>query len=215
METLRTSLLLLHVISGFVALVAGTIAAFLRKRRGFHSIIGSVFTKAMYVVAVTGIPLSILRGNMFLLGVSIFTLYMVISGSRAFRGMSLKQTLALSISGWIGAMALLVIGFSGLWIYQNTMAIVPVVFGFLLLTMALRDWRAYRGIKIPNPLSVHMNQMGGALIAAYTAFLTTGAGRLFESLGLEFQGLQVVVWLLPTVIGSVLLTLANIRASRV
>ncbi|NVK26547.1 MAG: hypothetical protein HWE14_00820 [Flavobacteriia bacterium] len=214
METLHASLLFTHILTGAVALLSGTIAGLLRKRRGYHSLFGGIFTYCMYAVAISGFILSAMRYNMFLLAISIFTLHMVITGSRAFKGMTVNARLAMAIFGAIGSVALLYIGISSLAIHSNTMGIVPIVFGALLVSMTRRDWGIYRGTVKPNPIILHLNEMGGALIAAYTAFLTTGAGRVLHQMGYDFSQLQVLFWLLPTVVGTVALTRVNFKMRR-
>ncbi|KAB2807076.1 DUF2306 domain-containing protein [Phaeocystidibacter luteus] len=214
METLHATLLFTHILTGTVALLSGTIAGLLRKRRGFHSLFGGIFTYCMYAVAISGFILSAMRYNMFLLAVSIFTLHMVITGSRAFRGMNRNARLGMSIFGWAGSAALLYIGVTALALHSNTMGIVPIIFGALLVSMSRRDYRIYRGTIKPNPVILHLNEMGGALIAAYTAFLTTGAGRVLHGMGYDISQLQVFLWLLPTVIGTLALTRVNFKMRR-
>lgn len=202
-------LLTLHVLGGFLGLITGTVAAFLRKGRGAHSKLGKSFTLSMYVVAFTGIPLAIMGENLFVFALAIFTLNMVITGSRAFKGLSKKQRLAMSAFSITGAITLLYLGITALIIHGNAMGLVALTFGLLLTSMGIRDWRIYKGTIRPNPLKLHINQMGGSLIAAYTAFFSIGAIRIFNNVGLDITHWQAFFWLLPTVVGSILLTRAN------
>ncbi len=214
METIHGTVLFTHAAAGFTGLVSGTIAAFLRKRRGPHTSLGWLFTHSMYVVSLTGFPLAIMTSSSFLLAISIFTLHMVITGSKAFRPVVPKFKLWMSLFGFLGAFALLYIAgvsfFKGSW-----NGIIPSVFGCLLLSMAIRDWKTYRGKIRPNPLTLHINEMGGAMIAAYTAFLTTSGARFLDSLEMDLSQLTITLWLLPTVIGSIILTIVNIRVRKV
>ncbi|NVK05315.1 MAG: hypothetical protein HWD92_10850 [Flavobacteriia bacterium] len=211
MSSVHDILLTLHVLGGFLGLITGTTAALLKKERGYHSTLGKYFTRSMYLVAFTGIPLSILANNLFVFALAIFTLNMVITGSRAFKGLSKPQRLAMSIFSIAGALTLLVLGVTALTIHGNLMGLVALTFGTLLTSMGIRDWRIYKGTIRPNPLNIHINQMGGALIASYTAFLSIGAFRIITNLGYDPSNWQALFWLLPTVIGSLLLTRANAK----
>ncbi|TNE27280.1 MAG: hypothetical protein EP346_13060 [Bacteroidetes bacterium] len=210
METLKTSLLTIHIISGTLALIAGTIAAFARKRRGLHSTLGTLFAKTMYAVGFTGLPMAFFMHSYFLLGLSVFTLFMVYTGSRAFAGIKNDNRLILSIIGFIAALSLIAIGVLALR-NSNMMGIASLVFGGILFSMSLREWATGRGKIAHNPLVVHINHMGGSLIAAYTAFFTIGAQRMFDAMSLDVSQISIVFWMLPTIVGSIFLTLANLR----
>lgn len=209
MDTLENVLLIIHIVTGTIALIAGSIAGFLKKQRGQHSKMGKVFTLSMYINGISGLALSFIINNVFLLVIAVFTLYMVITGSRAFKRNSKLFYLTVSIFGLLSAAGLLYIGIVSLIKSGNPMASVPLVFGILLLSMTRREWRTYRGNRPKNPKAVHANQMGGSLIAAYTAFLSTGANRLFILMDFNYGPYQIYFWLTPTVVGTILLIRAN------
>lgn len=209
MEALKTSLLTIHIISGTIALIAGTMAAFARKRRGLHSTLGMLFTKTMYAVGFTGLPMAFFLNSYFLLGLSVFTLFMVYTGSKAFVGIKNDRRIMLSIIGTIAAITLITLGIFSL-INSNMMGIASIAFGGILFSMSMREWAIGKGKIKHNPLVVHLNQMGGSLIAAYTAFFTIGAQRLFDAMSIDVSSLGVIFWMLPTVVGSILLTRVNV-----
>lgn len=213
MEAVTKILLFIHVISGASALFTGTIAAFLRKRRGLHSLMGTIFTFAMYVVSATGVPLALFKGNIFLFAVAIFTVYMVITGSNAFKGIAPAKRKVLAVFGLLAGATLISLMLYLILGSSNYFGIVPGVFGDLLTSMSINDLRISRGKKY-NPLTLHMNQMGGSLIAAYTAFLTAGFTSILSRMGFDLSNIALFLWLLPTVIGSLLLTRANIKVGR-
>lgn len=211
MSSIHTALLVLHIASGFIALITGTLAAITRKGRGNHSKLGKLFVTSMYGVAFSGIPLAVMGKSVFVGALAIFTLHMSITGSRAFKGMSKKGRLIMSISALAGALSLLLVGVLILVQHGNTMGIVALTFGGLLLSMSIRDWRIFRGSIQPKAMNLHINQMGGSLIAAYTAFFSIGATRIFSLIGADLSQWSAFFWLLPTVVGSILLTRANMK----
>lgn len=207
-------MLFLHITAGIISLISGGLAASLRKKRGLHSAVGSVFVYAMYVTGITGVGLSFYILSYFLLGISIFTLYMVLTGSTAFRGHSPRRRKRISIAGFTGSALLIAIS-THLFITSGINGIIPLVFGSILFVMSIQDRRSAGRKKRSNPLILHMNRMGGAYIATITAFLTTGGPRLFDRMNWDVSEWTLFFWLFPTVIGSILLTIANIRVRKV
>lgn len=213
MDNLRIITLVIHGIAGAIALTSGTIAAFLRKRRGNHSKVGTVFTYSMYIVAATGITLAIIRPTPFLWALSIFILFMVYTGSNAYRKRSPRAKKNTAFAGIFGAIALIYMAIAS-FSHGNSMGFASLVFGGILLTMSFQELRAARGKTKPNPMIVHLNRMGGSLIAAFTAFFIIGAGGFFESLGISLQQINIILWLAPTFIGTIALIGANRKYGR-
>ncbi len=72
--------LILHIISGMMALTGGITAALARKRKGLHSKAGNIFYYSMIFSSSSALLMCLLKFNPFLLGIGLFTLYMIIGG---------------------------------------------------------------------------------------------------------------------------------------
>ncbi len=196
METLRQSLLAIHIAAGFAAIVA-SLAAASSKALGLshraHVATGRCFVWAMLGIVVTSLPLSLLGGSLLLLLVGILSGYLAFAGWReAVRppgsGVLIDRVAAvlmvlagLVMCGW-GALALVGGSMGG---------IVLGVFGTIGLSLATTDLRrigrpAERTTRIAN----HMVRMMGATIAVITAFLVVNVR--FEP--------GWVVWIAPTAV---------------
>ncbi len=185
-------LLILHIAAGSLALLSGGVAAFAAKGGKLHTRLGRVFAFAMLVTAVFAVALSIIRPNTFLLAVGFFTLYLTGSGWLWARRIPLDRRAKLGrYVGYFGLATALYM----LYAAYNPPAIniVLIVFAGILLSMASFD--AFRKSRPKTPLALHGARMGGAYIAAFTAFVVV-------NIDLGIWG-----WLAPTVVGSPLITL--------
>lgn len=195
-------MLFVHIASGTLALVAGLIASFSQKGRQLHRNSGQVFFYAMLIAGLSAIWLSVLRPSWFLLGIGLFSTYLTVGGKLVLQRAPLDQ---LSIywrvytaSGLIIAFAMVLITWL---IYQkgSGAAIVLGVFATLQLLTVWSDWRHQPDTLVQRRISLHLGKMGGAYIATLTAFLVQNV-QFLPSL---------LVWLGPTVIGSILLSRAG------
>lgn len=75
-------LLFVHVAAGSVALLAALVAISLSKGSTRHGQVGRVYFWAMMTVAATAVPVSILRPNLMLFFVALFSSYMAYAGWR-------------------------------------------------------------------------------------------------------------------------------------
>ena len=73
----------LHIAAGFTALVIAPVAMVARKGGDAHRRWGKVFFYAMAVVTVTAIVIGVIRPNIFLAMVAVFSFHMIASGYRA------------------------------------------------------------------------------------------------------------------------------------
>jgi hypothetical protein len=148
----------------------------------------------MAVTAITAVSLSIIRPNPFMLGIGIFTGYLVSSGwIWAMRiKVSLRRSYArvIAFPGIAAALFMLWQSWSG-----DKVNVVLVVFGLILIVMAIPD--AIRRKNPESPIRLHAGRIGGAYIAAFTAFLVVN---------IEWG---LIVWLGPTVVGTPLIFLAT------
>lgn len=186
-------LLYIHITAGTIALVIGALAAFSRKGGNLHIQAGRVFVVSMAVTALSAIVLSTIRPNPFLLGIGFFTGYLVFSGwiwaRRIKIPVRMRYARILAYPGILAALYMLWQSWS-----NGKVNTVLVVFGLILLLMAIPD--AIRRKNPDSPIRLHAGRIGGAYIAAFTAFLVVNLD----------WGLWV--WLGPTAVGSPLIALA-------
>ncbi len=198
METTFTILLLIHIVSGSIGLITGTINLIRKKGDKLHKNFGFFFLSGMLINGVSGLLMSLIHFNFFLLIVGVFSIYMVSTGQRylSLKTISPSQK-ALKID-WILSAGMFLFGI-GFIIYgillllsSNNFGIVLLVFGFISISMAYQDFKNYQGRNSNKNfwLLVHIQRMMGSYIAAMTAFIVVNNTIL--------PG--IVAWLLPTVI---------------
>jgi hypothetical protein len=73
-------LLTLHIAAGGVALVAAGVAIATAKGGRWHVRSGRIFALGMLVVFLTAVPMTIIRPNLFLFLVAVFSFYLVLTG---------------------------------------------------------------------------------------------------------------------------------------
>jgi hypothetical protein len=204
--TITTFLLILHILSGFIALITGGIASFTRKGGKGHRRSGKWYFRAMTGVFVTAIAISLLKNLAFLFMVGFFSYYFVVRGYRQLylKGLGRTQK-ALPVDWFITAVALLFgLGLVSWAVYQKANNIsfwpVPLTFGLISASFAVADMKLY--IKGPSSklhwMSSHIVSMGAGYIATWTAFVVTNVKFLPP----------VLVWLAPSVVGSVLISMS-------
>lgn len=194
MDLTYSQLLVVHAAAGGIALLAGLAAAFLRKGSKNHSLAGKTFGILMSTAAVSAVIMALWHPNSFLLGIGFFTLYLVSSGWIWMRrmpfGKKAKLAKAIGAAGLIAAAYMAYVALTG-----NMGAVILYVFSGILAAFSLADLL----IKTTPDKTArkHGGRMGGALIAAITAFLATNAYFLPE----------LVIWLGPTVVGTPLIAI--------
>jgi uncharacterized membrane protein len=201
MKTFTTLLLILHIASGFTALITGGIASMAKKGGKGHRGSGKIYFWAMTGVFITACLLGVLKGKPFLFMVGFFSYYLVVRGYRQLYLKGLGRTQKATTLDWfISTTAFFFgLGLIGWAIYQQRTGVsfwpVPMVFGLISTGFALADAKLY--IKGPKGkqhwLAGHIASMGGGYIATWTAFIVTNIHFLPP----------VLVWLLPTVVGTV------------
>ena len=207
-----TFFLLVHIAFGSVALLAAALAFLTKKGPKFHAKVGRVYALAMIGVGLTAGALWWLGSTDFLLFIGFFSTYMVLVGWRL--GQNRKGSVgnidqALVGVGIIGTLGLLFISLDiAFWDEEASFAIVPLVFSFICgsLTyfqrLSLKSGKAPRG---KERIRLHGIFMGAGTISTVTAFSLTAIGS------------GIVIWLLPTAIGSALITynLGGLRSGSV
>ncbi len=202
MDKLFKIFLVIHIISGAIGLISGTMNIIRKKGDKNHKLVGKMFLYSMLSVALTSLILSSLKTNHFLFIVGVFTFYMVLTANRYLSLKEIGLTQKPKIIDWLMTITMLLFGivFLVFGIYNLTkgknFGIVFIVFGSLGLRMVSKDIKYFKGkMKIKNYwLIAHLQRMVGAYIAALTAFLVVNGRHVGEILP------SFLVWLLPTII---------------
>lgn len=203
MDNLFRVLLVLHIVGGGTALLAGTANALRTKGDQLHRFVGRVFLYGMLTSAACSLLLSILHPNYFLFIIGIFTIYMTGTGVRYLSLRDLDRGQRPAPVDWIltGGMTIFSAAFIGLGIYHilhsYTFGIVFIAFGYISSRLVRADIRTYAGdADIRNVWLVgHLQRMTGAYIAALTAFLVVNLPQ-----GLLPGRWAFAAWLLPSAI---------------
>ncbi len=189
MELIHKYLLVFHASCGGLALLAGTLAFSFRKGGERHVKIGRLFSFLMIATGVSALILALINPNPFLLGIGFFTLYMVFSGWVWIRRLSFKNKV--KRAKMIGSLGILIAGYMIFTALSSGKAIIVLlVFAIILLIMSVSD--VLRKPKPNKTAGLHGGRMGGAYIAALTAFLVVNNTFLPN----------LLAWLGPTVIVS-------------
>lgn len=232
MTTLHSFLVTSHIVVGAVALLLFWVPAIARKGSPLHVRSGRIYVVAMYTVSVTAFvasvmvlayPLEIRRPgelidledsvvlaqrfrifSLFLLMLSVLVFTSLRHGIAALRERRRPGTLdrplhkaTILVLGVLG----IIVGIIGLLNHQ----LLLIIFGGISLTGAIGMWRDTR-MQRPGRRDLvfaHLNGLIGSGIGAYTAFFAFGGSRFFGDL-LQGQW-QVVPWILPAVIGTVVI----------
>jgi uncharacterized membrane protein len=188
------SLLYLHIAGGTIGLILGLVIILLKKGDNRHHLLGNIYFFAMLISAISVFPMSYFNPNFFLCIVSIFTIYMLVTGKRFLK---IRSGADVKPIDWIFAALMAVFGcvFIGYGvrnlIRSDVFGIVLVVFGFVSLQFVYQDYKNFTGkSKVKNFfLTTHFQRFMGSYIASVTAFLVVNNTLL--------PG--VVAWLIPTV----------------
>jgi hypothetical protein len=205
-ELIRTFSKPIHIGVGLVILCFGLVQLVLPKRGKVHRRAGRLYFWAIILSFLTSFPASVYTGNIFLASIGLFSLFLAFTGYRfaVIRERCKAQFLdrfaviifLLCATGMIAyALDLMMNGLLAA-------GIVLSIFGVIFLTGAWLDARyLLSGSKSSllfsdgKWLRSHLGRMIGSYIAAVTAFLVN----------VEPFGSHLVNWLLPTIIGTLLI----------
>ena len=198
MELITRILLLAHVASGAVALISALIAISVKKGRRVHNLVGRIYFGAMLGVAITAIPVAIIRPNAMLFMLALFSSYMAYVGWRFGRQARLN-TEGRPIVEWL--MVLVGIAMEGWGFFEvvsgEPMGWALVAFGGIALQFAIQDIKVKKQkLDFANRMALHLQHMLGGTIATVTAVLVQQVVTKME----PGDPLAVAVWLAPTAI---------------
>ncbi len=138
------TLLFIHICFGAISLLSAAGALFATKGQWWHRHFGEFFFYGMSGVFVTAIPMSLMKSNVFLFTIAIFSYYLAFSGWR-FYDTNSTYAIILWVFGALGAR----LSYGNLKIFQRG------------------------GARGKERLVQHFSSMIGATIAAVTAFVVT------------------------------------------
>ena len=188
------TLVIIHAALGGIALLAGSFAAFYRKGGKNHILAGRIFAVAMFSSAAMAVVLTLIEPNPFLLGIALFTAYMVASGFNWIMRTDFEKKL--HRARIVGAIGIGFVVFMGYTAYsEQNLSIVLLVFAVILSIMSAAD--LFQSPSHRQTAARHGGRMGGAFVAAVTAFLVVNVDFLPP----------LLVWLAPTVAGGPLIAL--------
>lgn len=193
-ETIIQNFIWVHVVTGTLALLAGTVALIVKKGGTWHKRSGKLFFWSMMVCGMVAILVSISPGHesVFLFCLGVFSLYLIISGYLALRykkpsGQYLWDKVLAVI------MLLVSIGMIYMSLSRGHINYVLLVFGLMGLNFGVGDM-----IKLRKPdqlktewLKIHLGKMTGGFIATVTAFIVANS---------VIPGM--LGWFVPTLIGT-------------
>lgn len=194
-----------HVTAATVVLLVGLIQMVNRKGTRSHVVWGKTYVTAMWWVCLSALAIiSFYRFNAFLMVIAVLTFYSSFVGVRVLKRRipgteawydwvvsSLTALFGLGLFGY--AISLLISG-------HLVFGLLCAVFGVMTAHGAIRDllffYRRNPGTKAWW-LKQHIGAMGGSYIAAITAFAVQN-----PDLFMPGSSFQWILWLLPSVIGS-------------
>lgn len=208
MNPLFNTILFIHIFFGFTALSAAAGAISTKKGATPHRLCGKVFVIAMSGIVLSAIPLSIMKHDIFLFLIAIFSYYFAISGFL----FATNHTGKPSRIAWISSSIMLTIGILML-IYSyfsptsnSSPASVLVIFGIIACITGYSDLKLYRTKPISGTFRIikHLTAMLGATIATLTAFTVVN----FHT------NPAIIAWITPTLLIVPIILWWRIKLSR-
>lgn len=189
-------LLWLHIGAGILTLLsaAGAMGTkIFTLPHSWHQISGRFFYYAMVVVFVTSVVMTLLRPNLFLFLIAVFSFYLTFIGWRT--AINRSGIAGLQERAAVIIMAVTGIGMISTGIYylvqQYDQGITLLVFGGIGLMLSVSQMvRHHHRVTGKSRISSHIGHMSGATIAAVTAFLVTNIQTDPEWLA----------WIAPTIV---------------
>ena len=198
MDTFTKALLLCHVIAGSFALACAFVAISVRKGAKLHNLVGRIYFWSMMAIAITAIPVAIIRPNIMLFLVALFSSYMAYIGWRfgnRIRYMSARRPVVPILMLATGIFMI----FTGLvQVFSGTpMGWALAAFGGIGLQFSITDIRVHgKELAFADRITMHLTHMLGGTIATVTAVLVQ---QVVPRMGAE-NPWAVAVWLAPTLV---------------
>ena len=197
--TIYNLVLIVHISSGFLGLLCGTIAIMKTHFIKIHKKAGIIFFYAMVFIFTTSTIMCFLKTNIFLLLVGFFSFYLACTGYRVLQLKSIyKNNLkpqfidyAIAITGIVAGISIYILAYL-LFIQGSNFGFVCVMLGSVSLFLGILDIRKFSVIITDKFywMRAHSIRMAGAYVATVTAFIVVN--------------IQInqgwILWILPTFI---------------
>lgn len=183
-------LLWIHIISGTIGLISGGVVMISKKGNSKHKFVGKFFFYGMLTTSLVAIPMTFLRPNVFLFLISIFTIFMLLTGRKSITSprKRISNVFDRILTVLIGTFSFSFFAWGiHLLVNRNYFGFVLILFsslGFVFLFQDIFLQNTY------SPLLIHIQRMTGSFIASCTAFLVVNNSFL--------PG--IIAWTLPTII---------------
>ncbi|MEP0985817.1 hypothetical protein [Ekhidna sp.] len=206
-------LIISHVLCGGTVLTLGLIQMFNRKGGKNHILLGKIYVAAMWWICLSAWSIIFFyRFSAFLMVIAVLTFHSSFVGIRVLRrkkvGSEKWYDWAVSIVTSLFGIGIIIYGIHLFLNTPNTiLAFLCGLFGFFTLLNGFQDLRFF--IQKPELekhwwLRQHIGAMGGSYIAAITAFAVQN-----PNLFMPGSSYQWLLWILPGVIGTPLISLAG------
>lgn len=197
--TIYTAVLIIHIISGFLGLLSGTIAIMKTNSIKTHKRVGKIFFYAMVSIFVTCTIMCFMKTNIFLLLVGFFSFYLACTGYRVLQLKTIYEDnlkpkfidYLISIIGILAGIAIFILAYL-LFKSGNNFGFVCLFFGSISLFFGITDLRKFY-ITINDKffwMRAHAMRMAGSYVSTVTAFIVVN--------------IQInqgwILWILPGVI---------------
>ena len=193
-QSFAVLLLAVHIIGGSIALLSAAIALATKKGGSQHKFFGKLYVGGMLGVFLSALPLAVLKTNVFLFLIGIFSFYLVFSGFRFAR----NRTGQPKIWDWI-AVSLMLLSGIGMWVLsysfysaENGQWVTLLIFGAIATILGTTDavtWSKQEATGKKRIARQLTNMMAGT-IATVTAVLVVNVAT----------NPVWIAWIAPTVV---------------
>ena len=194
-----------HIIGGSIALLSAAIALATKKGGSQHKFFGKLYVSGMLAVFLSAVPLAVLKNNVFLLLIGVFSFYLVFSGFRFAR----NKTGQPRIWDWV-AISLILLSAIGMWVVsysfyrvENGQWVTLFIFGAIATILGTTDaatW-AKREATGKKRIARHLTNMMAGTIATVTAALVVNVST----------DPVWIAWIAPTVVITPIIVFWNKR----
>lgn len=167
-------LLGIHITAGFTAISAAFSALLTEKGKHLHRVSGRIFLYAMFFIVATAIPMCIIKANLFLFLIALFSYYFALSGYLfATNRSGMASTFAWAITGIMFCVSLGMMAYSISHLHsQDDQNVILLIFGIIGCLTSTGDFKTYYTDEAIGNFRIikHLSAMLGATIAVITAF---------------------------------------------
>ncbi|WP_462253769.1 hypothetical protein [Ekhidna sp.] len=205
-------LIISHIICGGTVLLLGLIQMINRKGSKNHILLGQIYVGAMWWICLSAFAIiTFYRFSAFLMVIAVLTFHTSFVGVRVLRrkkiGTEKWYDWAVAIATSLFGAGLIIYGIHTYFTTNNPiLALLCGIFGFFTLKNGIEDLRFFIKPNVSEKswwLYQHIGAMGGSYIAAMTAFAVQN-----PNIFLPNSSYQWLLWILPSVIGTPLITMA-------